>query len=171
MNQKVTRIRQIVICTALLLNPLLLSAQTQSNLDAKYPVVHAYLVRPGFVMFAKFDGAGQVCELQVQKQPLSTVNKDAMIAFSGELADEIANELVPAAERGRPASDYLSPESYVAGGSFDLKRDFENVSIEKIGTASGKDDGIQELRILWTKRNCSGEYAAPIKRNQDPKPH
>ena len=128
-------------------------AQSESDFAKRYTPVHAYLLRPGIIMFAQFDTEGQVCRITVQRKEDDSLDQGTL--FSGQLADEIVDQLVPAPIRGKPLGPYLNSDSYVTGGSFFLKKDFENLSVEKMGDVrDSSTDSIRIVQIIWRNRSC-----------------
>lgn len=153
--------RQIVASGILLLVTSIAAAQSKADLTAKYQTLATYQVRPGMVMFVAFSDTGQACEVTIKRDEAIQSSEAAKGAFSDQLADQLVDELAPVSVRGQP-SKFLSPHSYVAGGAFLLKQDFENVTVEKSGnTGDGPTGGLQVLRIIWTKRSCTGVSSGP----------
>jgi len=82
-------------------------------------------------------------------------NADFESAIPGALANQLVDELVPAGEKGKPISPYLSSESFVAGGASFIKKDYENVSVGMYGSLiEGKASGASVIVITWPKRTC-----------------
>lgn len=153
--------RQIVASGILLLVTSIAAAQSKADFTTKYQTLATYQVRPGMVMFVEFSDTGQVCEVTIKKDEAIQSSEAAKAVFSDQLADQLVDELAPVSVRGQP-SKFLSPHSYVAGGAFLLKQDFQNVTVEKSGnTGDGPTGGLQVLRIIWTKRSCAGISAGP----------
>lgn len=72
-----------------------------------------------------------------------------------KVEDEVLEELVPTNIRGAE-SKWLDPDSFVAGNAYELKKDYENVSIEKDGSLSDSSgDGV--IIIRWKNRGCDWE--------------
>lgn len=125
--------------------------QTSSELAAKYPVVAAYEVRPGILMTAQYAKDGQICEMVLETRHYRTPDEiDLSSTIPPGLIDQLTDEMVPASERG-PATNRWLTNSHVAGGVSHVQRDFENVLIERDGSASTGDEIVI---IRWKKRTC-----------------
>ncbi len=124
--------------------------QTKSDLSKKYQSISAYEIRPGVLMVAKFDAAGEVCEVTISGNPELLVHSGASQVLTNQLADALVDELSPPSERGQP-HEWLNPASTVAGGTYFDKKDYENISVERRGTIG---ESLQSLKIIWTKRRC-----------------
>jgi hypothetical protein len=127
-------------------------AQSSKDLAEKYQSVSGYEVRPGILMVAEFDAQGQVCQVTLTKNSQAFDGHAASTEFTNELADNVADELSPVAERGAK-SEWLNPDSWIAGGVYFDKQDYENISVERAGAMGGE---LQSFRIIWLKRHCAG---------------
>ena len=130
-------------------------AQTAQQLASRFRAVTAYEIRPGILMLSKFDRGGQICEAIVEPLRQGSDSKTQQLTLSNKLADELAEEIVPVEFRGA-AARFFDPDSTVAGGVYQLKTNYEFVSIEKMGNVpqNAGDDTIQVVRIKWTNRTC-----------------
>jgi hypothetical protein len=130
--------------------------QSRVELARRYPSVSAFEVRPGVVMFASFDKTHRVCEMRIVKDTASDSADNQ--EFSDEMAEQILSELVPLSTRGRLTSDYFSPDSYVAGGTFLLKQDYRLLSIEKTGVVTEASvNSIRLVKVRWKRPDCGGK--------------
>jgi hypothetical protein len=157
MEKRMSRFRlaSLLVLVLVAAVPATASAQSAKDLAAKFSPIASYLAGPDIVVFADFDGAGQVCEAVVEKRVYQTPgSKGASLIMPTALVKGIVDQLAPVAERGKDLSPNFDAESVITGGSYHLKSDYENVSIETIGTTSSAD-GIQAVRIKWTKRTCA----------------
>ena len=60
------------------------------------------------------------------------------------------DEIVAVSSRGRELSPYLHQDSYFVGGTYYLKKEHENITVEKFGS----DSGLALLKVLWRHRTC-----------------
>jgi len=76
------------------------AAQTQRQLEEKYPKVSAYLVRPNILLTARYSSDGRVCEIALQ--PVRWTG-DTVLLFpmSEEETIRVVEEIVPDNERGK----------------------------------------------------------------------
>jgi hypothetical protein len=132
------------------------AGQTENQLEARLKKVAAFEIRPGIDVFPRFAENGGVCRMVVEKrQYLDPANADFDITIPSVLANQLVDELVPASERGKPLSPYLSSESLLAGGASFIKKDYENVSVGMYGSSvEGKASGATVIVISWPKRTC-----------------
>ncbi|HEY6253859.1 MAG TPA: hypothetical protein VI685_28215, partial [Candidatus Angelobacter sp.] len=111
-------------------------SQTSADLNAKYPTLNAYEVRPGILMTAKYAEDGQVCEIVVEPRQYHTPGQpDTGPYIPLNLQDQLIDELAPPAERGPATSKWLK-NSFMAGGVSHTERDFANVLVVIDGTYS-----------------------------------
>lgn len=131
------------------------AAQTQDQLGSRFKKLVALEIRPGIVAFPTFSSDGNVCRLTIQKmQPFESRNSDTDQMIPSALVDQLVDEVVPLAERGKP-SKYLSTESYIAGGAAFIKQDYENVSVGIYGTSVvDKENGATLVIVTWRNRTC-----------------
>jgi len=131
------------------------TAQTKDQLGAKYRQIVAFEIQPGIVAFSTFSKDGNVCQMTIEK--VGHVNGqhpdfDRAIPEVNRLVDQV----VPSAERGKPAK-YLNTASYIAGGASFIRQDYENVSVNLYGTATvGGPNHTDVIIINWPKRGCPG---------------
>jgi hypothetical protein len=130
--------------------------QTAQELASRFPVLSAYQIRPGILMLSRFDSKGQICEAIVEPIRQGSKSKTQQLTLSNKLADELIEEIAPVDLRGASSGRFFDPDSTVAGGIYELKTNYEFVSIEKMGNVPQEagDDTIQVVRITWTKRSC-----------------
>jgi hypothetical protein len=129
--------------------------QTEGQLGSRFKKLVAFEIRPGIVAFPTFSIGGNVCRLTIQKmRPFESRNSDSDQMIPSTLVDQLVDEVVPPAERGRP-SKYLSTESYISGGAAFIKQDYENVSVSIYGTSVvEKANGATLIIIAWRNRTC-----------------
>lgn len=149
------RLVGILFLTLSVAVPLTTCAQSAKDLAAKFSPITTYIAGPDIVVFADFDRNGQVCEAVVEKRVYQTAGSSgATLTIPSSLVKTIVDRLAPVAERGKPLGPNFDATSVITGGSYHLQTDYENVSIETIGTTS-TEEGIQTVRVKWTKRTCS----------------
>jgi hypothetical protein len=131
---------------------LFLSVRPQNDKFLKYRAVESYEIRPGILMMPRYSEDGQVCEVAVERRHFS--NLDSTIPR--EMLTQIADELVPAGERG-PVNPNLGREylSAYSGNGVTTFADYKNVSIHIFGVASpiGFAGDIVAV-IRWNNRRC-----------------
>ena len=81
---------------------LALKSQSVADLNAKYPVVTSYEVRPGILMTPKYSADGQVCQMSIERQRGTRSGVMLYSFMSDKLVKEIVDELAPRSERGEP---------------------------------------------------------------------
>jgi len=147
------------IIPLILISSVAVSALGQSTKDlaGKYSPISAYEVRPGILMLVEFDAGGNACEMTLERSAGPWSDSDAVKTFSDELADELLDELAPSAIRG-PAHVWLNSDSFVTGGMYFLKQDYENISVERLGSFGA---GLESVKIIWTKRRCQHPTSSP----------
>lgn len=129
--------------------------QTAADLNAKYPRVTAYKVRPNVLMTARFAADGQVCEMTLEKRQ----KDDTHIVFTNTFSDaevrSLTDDLVPENERGRDLTPVLNGD--ITGGFINEEHTYENVLIREDGiTRPVGAAGYRVITITWRKRTCSG---------------
>jgi hypothetical protein len=84
-------------------------AQTQHQLEEKYPKVNAYLVRPNILLTARYSTDGRVCEMALQ--PVRWTG-DTVLLFplSEEESIRVVEEIVPESERGKKLGGLLGTD-------------------------------------------------------------
>ena len=148
--------RIVILSLALSLNcGLDAVGQTQDQLGSRFKRLVAFEIRPGIVPFPTFSSDGNVCRLTIQKmRPFESGSPDTDQMIPSALVDQLVDEAVPPAERGKP-SKYLSTDSYIAGGAAFIKQDYENVSVGIYGTSVvDKENGATLVIVTWRNRTC-----------------
>jgi hypothetical protein len=135
--------------------------QTAADISAKYPVVNAYEVRPGILMTTKYAGNGQVCEMVLEKRHKTVEKTDFGSTIPHELVRQLLDELVPTVDRGKTTKRYLrgDSESTISGNVEITESEYENVSIEILGSLSPGASGDMVVTIHWKKRTCAAPQA------------
>ena len=167
------KLKHITTSTGVMLS-LLLSitalGQTATEINAKYPAVNAYEVRPGILMTVKYADNGEVCEITLQRY-YSPNQPDADTTIPAKLEDQLIDELAPQALRG-PANNQPHWNGFTAGGVSHFERDFANVLVTIDGTywcseeSGGKTNcghgGTKVITIQWKKRTCATPKSSPL---------
>jgi hypothetical protein len=152
-----TRKRLVTYGLVLLLFATLgVKGQTENQLKTRLKTVTAFEIRPAINVFPAFAKDGNVCRMVVEKRRFSDpADADPEATIPNALANQLVDELVPASERGKALSPYLSSESFVAGGASFIKKDYENVSVAMFGSlVEGKASGTRVIVINWSRRTC-----------------
>src|SRR5215213_11484602 len=95
---------KLLIATFLSLLPLPIMAQTSSELRQKYQVssvVESYEVRPGLIATVSFGESGQAISILVRPRPSSDRDDKSKIEMPFMVVEEVLDELVPVAQRGK----------------------------------------------------------------------
>jgi hypothetical protein len=147
-------------CTAMLL---LLFARPQSGRFSKYKTVEAYEIRPGILIMPSYSDDGQVCEIGLEKVHYSPELIRLDPSLSRKEIDQIADELVPANERGSRSKEFGRDLITIVGHGMTTNADYENVSIQIYGNVlrpSRKSTTVDDIAatIKWKNRKC---HAAP----------
>ena len=150
--------RSVVTCglTLYLLCGLSAAGQTERQLAARFRKVVIFEIRPGIDAYPMFAKDGVVCQLVIQKRALIDLRgSDIADTIPPAMAKQLVDEVVPSRDRGKP-SKYLSPQSYIAGGSSFIKHDYEHVSVATYGVSvDGRVSGARAIVITWPNRTCA----------------
>jgi len=130
-------------------------AQTQRQLEEKYPKVSAYLVRPNILLTARYSTDGRVCEMALQ--PVRWTG-DAVLLFplSEEETVRVVEEIVPEGERGKKLGGLLGTDDKVSafsGHSVTTPYTYEKLTINFTGTTD-KSDADMVAVVTWHHRSC-----------------
>ena len=151
-------------CTTMLL---LLAATSQSDKYSKYKAVEAYEVRPGILMMPRYSSDGQVCEIGLERRHYSPEKVALDSGLSRKEIDQIADEIVPADERG-PKTTALGGRDQIveAGHTLVTYIEYENVLIQIYGGDSPKcNEGNVAATIRWTNRKCQADSPRRVARD------
>ncbi len=127
-------------------------AQTQAQLEQKYPKLNAYLVRPNILLTAKYASDGQVCEMVLEPRRWTEKEIVLVSTLSEEETIGVVEEVVPESERGNRLTNPLP--STVAGGSITTTYDYEHISVCFFGSAREKGAADMVAVVTWRKRSC-----------------
>ncbi len=136
---------------------LLVVGSNAQNLQ-QYKALEAYQVRPGILMIVKRTTNGLVCEVGLSKLSYLTEIPDRSPGFSWEALNQIADELVPSAERGPRLKGYERDELMIRGHvTFEFAR-YGNIVIEMSSSFTDDPGQIQAEdgngTIEWNNRKC-----------------
>jgi hypothetical protein len=143
--------RALLLLSLGLVLALTLRSQSLAELNAKYPVVTSYEVRPGILMTPKYSTDGQVCQMSIERQrgTRSGVMFDSFM--SDKLVKEIVDELAPRSERGEPRLGREDVFGVVrTGGMTTNMHGYENIDFDVM-------DGPNRERVVvisWNNRKC-----------------
>jgi hypothetical protein len=90
------------------------AAQTQRQLDEKYPKVNAYLVRPNILLTAKYSTDGRVCEMALQPVRWTGDNTVLLFPRSQKETIPVVEEIVPESERGEKLGGLFGTDDKVS---------------------------------------------------------
>ena len=134
--------------------PTLTAAQTQRQLEEKYPKLNAYLVRPNILLTARYSSDGRVCQMALQ--PVRWTG-DSVLLFplSEEETVRVVEEIVPEGERGHRKGGLLGVDqlSVFAGHSVSTPYIYERITMDFAGTTEkgGRD---MVAVVTWNDRSC-----------------
>jgi hypothetical protein len=143
---------------------LFIAAKPQSERFLKYNAIEAYEVRPGVLVFPKYSENGNLCEIDLQRHKFSSEEIALDSLLSQDEIEEVADDLLPASERGRRLSD-LSHTSW-EGQTAVTYEEFENISIEIYSSLIIKSEDLplkpganidvsdRVATIQWKQRKC-----------------
>ena len=128
------------------------SAQTPSDLAAKYAHHEVYEVEPGVQMTAKFAANGSVCEMKVEQERFLKDKIDMRFGIDRDQIDRLVDQLVPASERG--AKDKKDNGMSIGTGQVnETVWRYANVDVHVLSTISGYAE-ISVFTIGWHHRKC-----------------
>ncbi len=137
-------------CTFILLAPV---TPKRGEDFSRYKRVEAYEARPGVLIMPRFSVSGQVCEIAIEKAHYSPTTIDLDSTMPQQDFVRIIDELVPANERGRIASDFNQEYwSEYNGNSVTTFKEYENVSIKIYGKASSAADARDVAAVVTFKK-------------------
>ena len=133
-----------------------LFVKPQNERFSKYRAVETYEIRPGVLMMPTYSDEGQVCEITVERQHYSNETVYLDSTLPRELITQIADELVPAKERGPMVTDKeMARVSVYIGNGVTSFVDYQNVSIEIDGKSRpASEAGDIGALIKWKNRRC-----------------
>jgi hypothetical protein len=149
-----------LICLSLTILIMLNAALTAQQRFAKYQKIEAYEIRPGILMMPRDATDGEVCEIGLEKLHYSPKVIRVDTTISREEVFEILDEIVPAAERGKPSEDLLDNDISIMGQVRKTNIGFDNVSIQIYGTNTPSADkkGVTVNQVVatvkWKQRIC-----------------
>ena len=131
------------------------AAQTQGQLEEKYPKVNAYLVRPNILLTARYSADERVCEMALQ--PVRWTG-DTVLLFplSEEETIRVVEEIVPESDRGKKLGGLLGTDDKVSafhGHSFTTPYTYEKITVNFAGTAD-KGGANMVAVVTWRDRSC-----------------
>ncbi|HEV2182519.1 MAG TPA: hypothetical protein VGR39_02455 [Candidatus Acidoferrales bacterium] len=117
------------------------------------PIAETFLVRPGVVVTASYGESGQTCEMVISPKVPGLI-KTRNSTIDEKLIEKIADELVPASERGKPGINEFDditclPEDDCQGAT-------ENWKDVRIYRNSGQR-GVAYATIQWNRAECQSQ--------------
>jgi hypothetical protein len=131
------------------------AAQTQRQLEEKYPKVNAYLVLPNILLTVRYSTDGLVCGMALQ--PVRWAG-DTVLLFplSEEETIRVVEEIVPESERGKKLGGLLGTDDKVSafhGHSFTTPYTYEKITVNFAGTTD-KGGADMVAVVAWRDRSC-----------------
>ena len=130
------------------------AAQSQRQIEEKYPKVNAYPVRPNILLTARYSTDGRVCEMALQ--PVRWTG-DTVLLFplSEEETIRVVEEIVPESERGKRKGGLFGVNklSVFEGHSISTPYIYENITIDFAGTTD-KGGADMVAVVTWQHRSC-----------------
>lgn len=141
-----------LVCVVALLWPV---AEPQHGRFSGHTPVEAYEIRPGILIMPKYTGAGQLCQVVIQRDHYTNGVVDLDSTLSREVVTQVFDELVPPAERGPFTTDKaLEGLSLYGGGVVTTHFDYEHVLLDISRPASSPDYVV--ALVTWKGRDCQG---------------
>ena len=143
---------------------LFIAGTSQSERFSKYKVLEVYEVRPDVLAMPRYSENGNLCEIDLQRHKFSSEEIALDSLLSQDEIEEVADDLLPASERGRRLSD-LSHTSW-EGQTAVTYEEFENISIEIYSSLIIKSEDLplkpganidvsdRVATIQWKQRKC-----------------
>src|SRR2546423_1851207 len=125
------KFNRLLIATLLLLLPLLIAAQTSSDLRQKYRVssiVESYEVRPNVIATVSFGENNQIASILIRPRPSFDDDDKSKTEIPYKLIVEVLNELVPVAQRGKLYQD----TGFESGRNYYRDEFYDNVYIYSV---------------------------------------
>jgi hypothetical protein len=131
------------------------AAQTQRQLEEKYPKVSAYLVRPNILLTARYTTDGRVCQMALE--PVRWTG-DTVLLFqlSEDETIRVVEEIVPESERGKRLGGLLGTGDKVSafsGHSVTTPYTYEKITVNFVGTTD-KGGANMVAVVTWHDRSC-----------------
>ena len=136
------------------------TAPTAQQRFAKYQKIEAYEVRPGILMMPRYTTDDKVCEIGLEKLHYSPAVIRVASSLSREEIFQLLDELVPAAERGKPSKDLTANEINRSGQVMTTNMEFDNVSVKIYGgtlpSRHKNETTVDEVvaTVKWKQRVC-----------------
>jgi hypothetical protein len=145
----------LVICflgLALFLCGRIATAQTQSQIEQRYPKLNSYRAKSNVAMTVRFSSNGEVCEMVLE--PRHWDGKEFFLYPTIEESDvlTLVEETVPLSERGERVKDPVADLMALSGNSFSQAYHYEKLTIHTAGLL--KPSGIMSAVITWQNRSC-----------------
>jgi hypothetical protein len=133
-------------------------AQTSDSFRRTYgpPISETFVVREGVLATFEYAKDGQVCRVVITSE--APVTKDTKrstlfkkIDVDGQILDNVANEVAPPNQRGKPVSTSLFDLT-----SADIRDSYRGVaeSYEHVRIESGYHGNHREVTVSWKARKC-----------------
>ncbi|HTU36309.1 MAG TPA: hypothetical protein VMF66_21090 [Candidatus Acidoferrum sp.] len=127
--------------------------QTAAGFQSKYQQVISYRIRPGVLARPAYTSGGRVCKVVVEKEPIDNGEIVFGSSFSHAEAEEIVNELAPAAERGRNLTGPLN--TTIDGGFVETDYSYEHIVVREFGVTRPAVHPAVFIMISWRDRTCA----------------
>ena len=130
------------------------SAQTSNELKQKYEQLGngSYLVRPGIILSVSFGENGQACRMQIQSGS-SISSKYPEEVMPRKIVDQIVNEFIPLAQRGK-----VNFQSSFGGCTGASVIDYEKVEISYTSRCDKQGGSVTSARVIWKGSKCWEDY-------------
>ena len=145
------------ICILLLTLAVAASGQTSADLNAKYPNVIDYRVRPHVLMTARFASDGQVCEMTLEKGQRTDTSVPYDDSFSNKEVQSLVDDLAPEGQRGRDLTGRF--QGIIEGLGYTTVYTYETVLVHvygtrQLGAGHAGAAGNKVIVITWRTRTC-----------------
>lgn len=147
-----TKLIAVIISAAFLM----MAANPQQGLFAKYKRIEAYEVRPGVLAMPRYTSNGQVCEIGIERRRYSPGKIFLNSDLSRDTIDSILDEFAPIRERGKQLNDLHEIDLISqVGDSATTLLEYQNVVVVIFrNVSSTSDEGDFAATINWKGRKC-----------------
>jgi hypothetical protein len=133
------------------------AAQTQRQLDEKYPKVNACPERPNILLTAKYSTDGRVCEMALQPVRWTGDNTVLLFPRSQKETIPVVEEIVPESERGEKLGGLFGTDDKVSKFSGHSVTPppyvYEKITVSFVGTTD-KGGADMVAVVTWQDHSC-----------------
>jgi hypothetical protein len=133
-----------------------ITAQTERQIELRYPRLYTFAVRPNVNLTATYAASdGQVCEMVLEPRHWDGQKYLLTSTLSEEETISVVEEVVPLSERGSSMKNEFDRLAAVSGGYFSRTYDYEKITVAVAGSTREKSWGIMAAVVKWRNRSCN----------------